>query len=304
MKRRIYGAAWVALVSVVVLFSTCGLNIKGNEESPVSVNDQASWYFTAPPVPDSVFFMGQRIPLERFDVYENLERELLVNANFHSQTIRLIKLAPRYFALIDPILEAEGVPVDFRYLCVAESTLNPRALSPAGAAGLWQFLKGAAMEYGLEVNAEVDERYHIEKSTRAACRYLKDSYAKYRDWAVVAASYNAGTAAVDRQIRRQKETSYFDLLFSEETERYVYRILSLKIILEDPQKYGFLIKEAEKYPVLKTRLVEIATPLADLADFAKSYGITYKTLKYYNPWLRETFLTNKTGKRYLIEIPA
>ncbi|HNU78720.1 MAG TPA: lytic transglycosylase domain-containing protein, partial [Prolixibacteraceae bacterium] len=115
---------------------------------------------------------------------------------------------------------------------------------------------------------------------------------------------NAGTAAVDRQIRRQKETSYFDLLFSEETERYVYRILSLKIILEDPQKYGFLIKEAEKYPVLKTRLVEIATPLADLADFAKSYGITYKTLKYYNPWLRETFLTNKTGKRYLIEIPA
>lgn len=132
MKRRIYGAAWVALVSVVVLFSTCGLNIKGNEESPVSVNDQASWYFTAPPVPDSVFFMGQRIPLERFDVYENLERELLVNANFHSQTIRLIKLAPRYFALIDPILEAEGVPVDFRYLCVAESTLNPgHCLPPA-----------------------------------------------------------------------------------------------------------------------------------------------------------------------------
>jgi len=300
MQTKLFGAGMIALISAVLLLSTCGLKLKeesGREE------ENEPFFYTAPAVPDSVFFMGKRIPLERFDVYESLERELLVNSYFHSQTIRLVKLAPRYFSVIDPILKEEGVPADFRYLAVAESSLNPKAYSPAGAAGLWQFMKGTAAEYGLEVNTEVDERYHVEKSTRAACRYLKGNYAKYGDWALVAAAYNAGPAAIDRHMERQKETSYFDLLLSEETERYVFRIISLKIILENPEAYNFLIGEDEKYPVLKTRHIEIAGAVPDMADFAKSNGITYKTLKYFNPWLRETFLTNKAGKRYRIDIP-
>jgi len=259
---------------------------------------------TAPPMPDTVSFMGEKVPLERFEVYESLEREMLVNSYFHSQTIRFIKMAPRFFSLVDPILKAEGLPSDFRYLMVAESNLNPKALSPAGAAGLWQFMKPAAGEYGLEVNPEVDERYHIEKSTLAACRYLKTVYGKYRNWGLVAAGYNAGPGAVDRQLQRQKVNNYFDILMSEETERYVFRIISLKLILENPEKYGFDVPEDGKYPLWKTKNVEVAGAVPDWAAFAGEHGITYKILKYYNPWLRDYFLTNKLRKIYQVKIPV
>ncbi len=304
MKTRVFGAIFIALLTIVVLLTTCGLKIKevqpdrdgGGQESCRCV-------FTSPPMPDSLSFMQEVVPLDRFEVYENLEREILVNANFHSQTIRLIKLAPRYFSIIDPILESEGVPSDFRYLAVAESNLNPKAYSPSGAAGIWQFMKGTAAEYGLEVNVEVDERYHIEKATRAACKYLKEGYLKYGSWSLVAAAYNAGHGAIEKQMERQGACNYYDLLLAEETERYVFRILSLKLILEDPARYGFQIAEKEKYPLLKTRKVEVTGPISDWAAFAREYGITYKTLKYYNPWLRETVLANKNGKSYFIEIP-
>lgn len=304
MRTKFAGAIALVVSMMLVLFTTCGHKIHDREEEPGrKAGEEQPPFYTTPEIPDSLFFMGERVPLERFDVYENLDREMLSNCYFHSQTMRLIKLAPRYFSVIDPILKEEGIPADFRYLAVAESSLNPRALSPAGAAGIWQFMKGAAGDYGLEVNNEVDERYHLEKATRAACRYLKKSYQKYGSWAMVAAAYNAGPGSVDRQIERQKTTGYFDLLLVEETERYVYRILSFKLILEDPVKYGFRIGEDEKYPLLNTRKVEITGPVADLALYAKELGITYKTLKYYNPWLRETVLTNKAGKRYQIEIP-
>lgn len=304
MNTKLSGAVFIALAAIVVLLSTCGLKLKEENGAGTSEGNEVSRsVFTSPPMPDSLFFMQEKVPLERFDVFENLEREVLVNSNFHSQTIRLIKLAPRYFSMIDPILEAEGVPLDFRYLAVAESNLNPKAYSPAGAAGLWQFMKGTAVEYGMEVNGEVDERYHIEKSTHAACRYLKNGYRKYGSWSLVAAAYNAGPAAIDRQLERQGVTDYYDLLLSEETERYVFRILSLKLILENPAGYGFQIPEGEKYPLLSTRKVEVTAPVTDFAAFAKGYGITYKTLKYYNPWLRENTLTPKNSKSYLIDIP-
>jgi membrane-bound lytic murein transglycosylase D len=301
MKIQFQGFS-VLLISVFVLvFSTCGMKTR-EKDAKDSVTVKGGPY-KAPPIPDSVYFMEEKVPLDRFDVYECLEREMLVNTYFHSQTIRFIKLAPRYFSLVDPILKSEGLPADFRYLMVAESNLSPKAFSPAGAAGLWQFMKTTATEYGLEVNNEVDERYHIEKSTLAACRYIKNAWNKYRNWGLVAAGYNAGFAAVDKQIGRQKAGNYFDLLMTEETERYVYRIISLKLILENPGKYGFDVGEEEKYPLFKTHKVEIKGPVPDFADYAASYGITYKTLKYYNPWLRETFLTNKTGKTYFIDIP-
>jgi hypothetical protein len=301
MKLNIIGVASGVIVTCIVLLSTCGL--KTGEEPTTESKEGQLFMFTSPPVPDSLTFMGENVPLGRFDVFESLDRELLVNSYFHSQTIRLIKLAPRYFPVIDPILKEEGIPSDFRYLAAAESTLDPRATSPAGAAGLWQFMKPAAVRYGLEVNAEVDERFHVEKSTRAACRYLKEMYAKYRNWGLAAASYNAGPAAVDKQIERQKESNYFDLLLNEETARYVFRIISLKLVLENPEKYGFLVKETEKYPVLKTRKIELTGPIPDLATYAKGLGMSYKMLKYYNPWLRDNFLTNREAKIYILQIP-
>lgn len=303
MRREISGALGLGFAVIFVLLTTCGHKVREQQKEEPGDREEVRHYYRSPEIPDSLFFMGERVPLERFDILENLERELLSNCYFHSQTIRLIKLAPRYFTIIDPILEEEGIPADMRYLVVAESSLNPKALSPAGAAGLWQFMKGTAGEYGLEVNGEVDERYHIEKATRAACRYLKKNYAKYGSWAMVAAAYNAGPGSVDRQVERQKTSGYFDLLMAEETERYVYRILSFKVILENPLRYGFLVNDEEKYPLLKSREVEVTGPVANLTDFAKGYGITYKTLKYYNPWLRENVLTNKAGKRYLVKIP-
>lgn len=300
MKAPFY-ASLLIMMTGISLLTTCGFKTKEVKEPVMATPGQE--LNKSPEVPDSLYFMGEKVPLERFDVYESLERELLVNSYFHSQTIRFIKLAPRYFSIIDPILKEEGLPSDFRYLCMAESNMNPKALSPAGAAGFWQFLKTTAIEYGLEVNAEVDERYHIEKSTRAACQYLKKAYGKYRDWALVAAAYNAGNGAIDRQLERQLVSTYFDLLLSEETERYIYRILALKIIIENPEKYGFQVSEDEKYPLLKTRKAEITGPVPNWAVYARSQGINYKTLKYYNPWLRENQLTNKAGKRYTIELP-
>lgn len=255
-------------------------------------------------IPETVTFAGEKIPLDRFDVKEALDRELLSNNYFHSQTIRFIKLAPRYFSVIEPILKEKGIPDDFKYLAVAESNMNPRSVSPVGATGFWQFMKGTAQQYGLEISPEIDERYHLEKSTYAACNYLLDAFRKYRNWSLVAASYNAGMGRIDQQQNSQKIESYFDLLLVEETSRYLYRIAALKTIMENPEKYNFRISENEKYPVIKTRNVEINGAISNLADFAKSNQVSYKWLKDFNPWLRDLKLTNKTGKKYTVKIPV
>ncbi len=261
-------------------------------------------YYSSVEVPDSLTFAGEKVPLEYFDVYESLDRELLVNSYFHSQTLRFMKLAPRFFSIIEPILEADSIPEDFKYLALAESGFNPKAVSPAGAVGFWQFMKGTARDYGLEVSGEVDERYHIEKSTHAACAYLHESYKKYGSWTLVAATYNAGRSFVGRQLERQQETEYYDLLLGEETGRYVFRILALKLVMENPQKYGFDVQEDEQYSVWNTKTVSISGPVANFADFAQEHQTNYKILKMLNPWLRESYLTNKSGKTYGIKLPA
>lgn len=257
----------------------------------------------SPPLPDKLFFAGEEVPLWNFDIRENLDRELMVNCYFHSQTLRYIKLAPRYFEIIEPILKNDTVPDDFKYLALAESGFDPKAISPAGAAGIWQLMKPAAKEYGLEINDEVDERYHIEKASQAACKYLKESYARYGDWTTVAASYNAGRNGIDRQVERQKESHYYNLLLSEETMRYVFRILALKTILEDPEKYGFIVSNHEKYPSIPYEIVKVDSSVTSFADFANSFDTNYKLLKMLNPWLREAELKNSQGKTYEIKIP-
>jgi len=260
--------------------------------------------FTPVKLPEKLKFAGEDVPMEYFDVRENLDRELLSNVYFHSQTIRYIKSMPRYFSIIEPILKANGVPEDFKYLSVAESGFDPKALSPARAAGMWQLLESTAKENGLQINAEVDERYHIEKSTEVACRIFKSAYQKFGSWALVAAAYNGGRAGLDQKIATQKVKSYYDLLFVEETSRYVFRILALKLVMEDPEEYGFKVDKKDFYPVIETDNVEVKGSVSDLAAFAISKGINYKILKMFNPWLRDTFLKNPSKKTYTLKIPV
>jgi membrane-bound lytic murein transglycosylase D len=253
-------------------------------------------------IPESLKFAGENVPLENFDTRESLDRELLVNTYFHSQTLLYIKKAPRYFPVIEPILKEHNIPEDFKYLPLAESGLS-NAISPASAVGFWQLMEGTARENGLEVNAEVDERYDLEKSTVVACKYLLKSYEKYQNWTMVAASYNNGRRGVERQIEKQNEMDYYDLLLNEETARYIFRILAIKLILEEPEKYGFYFEDHDLYQPIHSYKVTVDSSITSFAEFAKGFNTNYKMLKLLNPWLRETYLSNKKGKTYQINIP-
>lgn len=253
-------------------------------------------------MPASMSFAGEEVPLSNQIVKESLDRELLVNAYWQSQTLLFIKRANRYFSIIEPILKEEGVPDDFKYLALIESGLLPRAISPSGAVGLWQFMEKTGREYGLEINKEVDERYNIEKSTNAACKYLKKSKEKLGSWTLAAASYNAGTAGIDSQLERQKADCYYNLFLNEETSRYVFRILAAKTILTYPEKFGFLVDPSERYPNWITKDIEVTNRISDLAKFAIENGVTYKELKEVNPWLRDNCLSNPNAKKYTIKV--
>jgi membrane-bound lytic murein transglycosylase D len=255
------------------------------------------------PLPENPTFAGEPLPIDRQDIRESLDREITVNTYWHSQTILWMKRANRYFPIIEPILKEQGVPDDFKYLAMIESNLMPTAQSPANAVGIWQFIKEAGKQYGLEVDVEVDERYNIEKATVAACKYLKDSYARFGNWTTAAASYNAGSGGVSKQQTRQMEKNYYDLIFGEETGRYVFRIVAAKEILSNPTKYGFHIDESTLYPPFEYTEIEVSGPLPSIATFAKANGTTYKQVKLLNPWLREASLTNKYGKTYKIKVP-
>lgn len=253
-------------------------------------------------LPLAVDFAGEATPLHIADVRERLDRELLVNANLHASTILVIKRANRAFEIIEPILKKYNVPDDFKYLAVIESGLV-NAVSPAGARGIWQFMPATAKEMGMEVNDYVDERYDLEKSTEAACKYLLQSKARFGSWTLAAAAYNGGNTGVNRQIESQKVSNYYDLLLTEETSRYVFRILALKEIMTSPAKYDFVIPSSELYENLPTRKVVVDTTIEDLADFALAQGINYKILKIHNPWMRDRKLVNPTGKKYQVAIP-
>ena len=252
--------------------------------------------------PVSIDFAGESTPLQITDVRERLDRELLINANLDATTLLIIKRANRVFPIIEPILAKYGVPDDFKYLAVIESGLV-NAVSPAGARGIWQFMPLTAREKGMEVNDMVDERYHLEKSTEAACKYLLEAKAKFGNWTLAAASYNGGMTGVTKQIEMQQVDSYYDLLLNDETSRYVFRILALKEIMKDPVKFGFTVDVSEMYVNLPSKIITIDTSIPDLASFAKSQGINYKILKIHNPWLRDKKLLNQNKKTYEIEIP-
>ena len=272
---------------------------------PTLLNAQAApTNYSTHDVPSSVTFCGKNIDLTRYDRYERMDRELLAFTYMHSTSIQMIKKANRYFPIVEPILKANGIPDDFKYLMVIESNLNPTARSSAGAAGLWQFMQTTGREYGLEVNKNIDERYHVEKSTEAACKYLKDAYAKYQDWIAVAASYNAGQARISTQFEKQQVDDMLDLYLVEETARYVYRIIAAKIMFSNPSAFGFRLRTKDLYMPIPYKEVSVNTGILNLAEWAKKQGITYALLKNMNPWLRDNFLQNVSKRTYTIKIPT
>jgi len=293
------------IVGVIFCISTVFLFVSADKAETSSTseggNDAQELYHL--PVPKTLTFAGEKVPLEYFDVRESLERELISNTYFHSQTIFLLKRIDRYFPLIESILKKYGIPEDFKYLAVAESILNDKAKSPVGAAGVWQIMKGTAQDHGLEVNSNVDERYNLALATQAACEYLLESYEKYGSWTLVAASYNMGRRALDRSMDYQKEEDYYDMYLNTETARYLFRILAFKLIIESPEDYHFVIPEEEKFTVFEFDTIAVDYPIPHLADFAKAHGMNYKTLKIFNPWLLENKLNNASGKAYKILKP-
>lgn len=276
--------------------------LEDTEDSPLKESFFNNYKVYAIDLPEKLDFAGERVPIEDPDVYERLDREFLVNTYWQSNGLLYIKRANKYFPIIEPILKRNNIPDDFKYLALIESGLT-NAVSPAGASGFWQFMKSAAKEYGLEVGDEVDERYHLEKATQAACDYLNAAKRSTGSWTMAAAAYNAGVAGMNRQANLQETNNYYDLWLNNETSRYVFRILAVKEIMKNPKKYGFIFDKRHLYNELPTYSVMIDSSITNLISFAKQYNITYKDLKIYNPWLRDRKLENKDGKTYYIKIP-
>ena len=253
-------------------------------------------------IPDNLNFAGEAVPIQDFEVRERIDREFLVNTYWQSQTLLLIKRANRWLPIIEPILKRNGIPTDFKYLVAAESGFL-HGVSNKGAAGYWQFIPSTAEAYGLNINEQIDERYHIEKSTEAACKFFKEAYQSFNNWTLVAASYNIGISGLKNQLKKQKVDNYYDLLLNEETSRYIFRVLAIKQILQHPKDYGFNLRKKDLYPPLPFKNIEVDSTIDDLSLFAESNGINYKLLKYFNPWLRTEKLTVTDEKKYLIKIP-
>ena len=255
------------------------------------------------PIPANPIFSNEPVPAQNIDVYEKLDREITVNTYWHSNTFLLHKRAARWFPVIEPILAKNNIPDDFKYLAVIESGLD-NVTSPSGAKGFWQFMKTTGESYNLEINKYVDERYHLEKATQAACEYLQTAYAKFGNWTLAAASYNMGKTGLQNKLDEQKSTSYYDLLLNIETGRYVYRIVAAKYILSNSKNYGFNIRQEDLYELYKTKNITIDSTIDDLTNFAIQHNSNYKTLKLLNPWLRGNKLPNLNGINYTLKLPT
>lgn len=302
-KAAAYFLSGLAIGAVVV--TTVASRKIDPATTPVEMSAEGrphyKWY--APHVPSSIDFCGENVPLDRWEVREKLDRELLVNTYLHGSQLYILKLAGRYFPIIEERLKANGIPPDLKYVCVAESALQQNAWSSVGAASFWQFMKDTGPRYGLEINDEVDERFNVVKATDAACQYFKEAYSKFGSWTAAAASYNCGMAGFAKQAEFQQSNNYYDLIFPEETNRYVFRIVALKHLLSNAKKYGMMIEEGDEYKPLKARTVLVDKSITNLTEFAVANGTTYKMLKIYNPWLRDRKLTVKPGKTYEIQLP-
>ncbi|NJD23070.1 MAG: lytic transglycosylase domain-containing protein [Melioribacter sp.] len=303
-KKKLFLIIAIPISFTVLVFLAIFYYIRSEKalrQTPVIITENER-KISSPPIPEELNFCGERVPLEDFDVRERIDREFLVNTYWHSATLLYLKRANRWFPVIEKILKKNGIPEDFKYMSVAESGII-NSVSPDGATGFWQLMEPAAKKYGLEINKEVDERFNIEKSTQAACEYLKEAHSKFKNWTLVAAAYNMGIDGIEKQMERQKTKNYYNMFLNEETYRFVSRIVTLKEIFKEPNKYGFYFSNYDLYPNIETYDVKVNYSVNDFADFAKQYGINYKILKIFNPWLRESYLKNKARKTYLIKIP-
>lgn len=272
------------------------------KEHTVPKENSQEW--DVPALPEKISFAGENVPLERWDVREKLDKEFLLNYYSPGAILYLIKLANKNFPIISARLKANGVPDDFKYLCIAESNMQSWAVSKSGAVGYWQFMNGTAPGYGLEVSSQVDQRQDLEKSTDAACKYLKQAFAKFGNWTAAAASYNCGMGGYNSQATFQRTTDYYNLNLPEETNRYIFRILTFKYLLENAKKLGFNVEEDKKYPPVPTRTVTIRSSIPDLSQFAINNGTTYKMLRVLNPWITGRSLKVSGGKTYSIKLPV
>src|SRR5664280_1875354 len=304
-KRRTVLTGFVLAGTVIIILSIAQ-SFKGFNSKPVTSKHHvvdSLYNIKSFQLPEDVTFAGEKMPLENFDTRESLEREVLTSAYRHSSTILIIMRAHRYLPLIEKILKKNNVPDDFKYLVAAESEYS-NMVSPAGATGFWQIMPETGKEEGMEIYTVVDERYDVEKSTQFACDYFLRSYEKYGNWTLAAASYNGGRNGIDEQIDIQHEKNYYDLLLTEETARYIFRAVAYKLIISDPENYGFKIEKSDLYPELKYTELKIDSTIIDFSAFAQKFGTNYKMLKLLNPWLRKPFLTPKPNKEYLIKIPS
>ncbi len=295
--RKIY-----YLIIFTIFFLSVGCSSTTESDKNYWKQIQDNYHVYAPPLPESLDFAGEQVPLKYFDVRESLDREILKLMYWHSEIFLYLKRARRYFPIVEPILRKNGIPDDFKYMMVAESGMAPVS-SPAGASGYWQFMEKIGKKYGLEINDQVDERYNIYKSTVAACNYLKDAYNHYGNWTLAAASFNVGQTSLDRAIKKQKQNSFYDLALNVQTARYIYRILALKLIMGNPQKYGFIIRGKELYKPLRINFIEVKTSIPSWPDFAIANGTNYKVLLLLNPWIRSSKLDNPEAKTYYVAVP-
>lgn len=291
----------ISLFSVVIITVLFMNAIDKNETDPIT-NTHKNYKIKALQLPENLNLAGERVPLEIFDVRERMERELLVNTYWQSNGLLLLKRANKYFPILEPLLKKYGLPDDFKFLALAESGFTDET-STVGAAGIWHFMKKTGKEYGLEINNNVDERYNIEKSTKVASEYLINSKNRFNSWTLAAAAYNAGNYGISRRIEAQNVINYYDALLPDETERYVFRILALKEIINNPEKYGFVFEKEDLYTLQKTKTIKIDSAITNITSFANKFGMNYKEFKIHNPWLRENKLNNKSRKTYEIKIP-
>lgn len=299
MNKSLRFLSLLSVVCITILF----INAIDKTDNDSKTSTHKNYKIKAIKLPKNLNLAGERVPIEIHDVKERMDRELLVNTYWQSNGILLIKRANKWFPILEPLLKKYGLPDDFKFLALAESGLIDET-STAGAAGMWHFMKQTAKEYGLEVNKNVDERYNVELSTKVAAEYLIKAKERFGSWTLAAAAYNAGNYGVAKRLKTQQVNNYYDALLPDETERYVFRILALKEIINNPQKYGFLINEDDLYTMPKTYSVKVDTAITNIASFAKKLGTNYKELKSHNSWLRENHLNNKSRKLYHIKIPV
>jgi len=287
----------VAIVSQIFIFATS----HRSEDEEYTEILRENFHNFAIPMPKSVTFCGEKVPIENTFVREALDRELSSISYQHTSTFLILKRAYRYFPQIEKILQQQKVPEDLKYLAVAESSLN-NAVSPAKAEGFWQFIPQTAKQYGLIVNSEYDERYDVEKSAIAACKYLRGSYSRLGSWTLACASYNCGEAGLKNRMNEQKVNNYWHLALNNETARYVYRIIAYKIIMQNPQAYGYYLRYIDCHQPLEYDTISIDTTINDFYTFAKQIGTEYKYFRKANPQLQAKKLTNKEGKKYTFKI--